>query len=333
MIATRDFVLYLLKKAGDFVSGEEISEQIGVSRAAVNAAVKSLRNDGYQIESVTNKGYRLKGCPPGMLNIGELLPFLDLSRALHVTVLDCVDSTNNYLKQLCSEGKAHPGDCVIANQQTSGRGRAGRQFASPKGTGIYLSYVLDGQSASAKELSEITAWVAVAMQEAIEEACRISCDIKWVNDLVMQTRKIGGILTEMSLEAESHRIQYVITGIGINVNQTEEDFPEALKDMAVSLRMISGNPLNRAALCAAMIKKLDKLCKDFPKERQSYLEKYRKHCAILGKELLFSSGEEEIRAHGLAIDEHFGLVIRKEDGSTDTITGGEAHVRGFYGST
>lgn len=330
MIATRDQVLSLLRQRGEFVSGEEISSRIGVTRAAVSVAVKALREDGYEIQSVTNKGYRLVA-GPDRLSMGELLPYLPAEQAGRVTVLDRVDSTNLYLKRLCAAGEARPGDCAIANCQTSGRGRMGRSFVSAENVGIYLSYVFDPKDCGAAELSEVTAWIAVAMRAAIEESCGIDCGIKWVNDLVMHRKKLCGILTEMSLEGESGRIQSVIMGIGVNVNNDAADFAPALSDIATSLKIESGAVQNRARLAAAMVRHLDQLQADFPHHRAAYLDAYRQHCAMLGQPVLLARGDTVRRGTALDIDDHFGLIVRWDTGETETVTGGEVSVKGFYG--
>ncbi len=331
MITTKDYVLYWLKKTGDFLSGEEISRKIGVSRAAVHTAVKSLRNEGYEIESVTNKGYRLTdGGEP--LSVGELLAWLSPERAERITVLDCVDSTNTYLKRLVAEGKAMAGDCVIANQQTGGRGRLGRQFESPMGKGIYLSFVLGLKKVDPTEISAVTAWGAIAVRKAIETVCGISCGIKWVNDLVYRTRKICGILTELTLEGETGKIQSVIMGIGINVNQQKHDFSSQTAEIASSLEMICGHPVRRAQLCAAVIHEIDRLCDDFPAERERYLACYRKHCVNIGNPVILQRGDEDFHGEAVGVNDRFELTVRLQDGSLLSVTGGDVRIRGFYGT-
>lgn len=329
MISTKDYVLFYLKTSDDFLSGEEMSEKIGVSRAAINAAVKALRNDDYQIESVTNKGYRLI-VGEEKLSVGEILPYLTVERGKQISVLESTDSTNKYLRNLCDAGKFKIGDCVISNSQTDGRGRRGRHFESVTDKGIYLSYVLDSKDITSNEISEVTAWGAVAVRQAIADVCGISPDIKWVNDLVYENKKICGILTEMSLEGESGIVQYVIMGIGINVNQLEGDFSPETEQIAVSLRSICGHPISRAELSAAIIRNLDTLCHNFPHCRADYLSQYRNHCVTIGKDIFLMQGEEKRWGTALAIDDHFHLSVAFEDGKTESVVSGEVCHRISY---
>ncbi|MEI3506310.1 MAG: biotin--[acetyl-CoA-carboxylase] ligase [Anaerotignum faecicola] len=219
---TKDAVLAILRKENDYISGEHISRLLGVSRAAVNTAVKALRAEGYEISSSTNKGYHLDAVP-NSISAQELAAYLDEARMQTVECLASVDSTNNRLRELALAG-APNGQVVLANEQTQGKGRRGRAFASPQDNGIYLS-ILFHPDTLPTDIVEITAWTAVATNNAIEEVCGVRAGIKWVNDLVIDRKKICGILTEMSVESESGYIQYLIIGIGINVNGQAEDFP------------------------------------------------------------------------------------------------------------
>ncbi len=210
----KEEVLAILKKKNDYVSGEKISTELGVSRMAISHAVKSLRNDGYNVSSVTNKGYRLLENPDmDRLTAGELMSYLSRERMKHVLCLDIVDSTNTKLRELAFDG-ADSGYVVMANQQTCGRGRLGRSFMSPKDTGIYLSMLLRPDCLP-KDCPAITAWTGVAVSRAIKRVTGISPSIKWVNDLYMSDKKICGILSELSVESESGHVQHIIVGIGM----------------------------------------------------------------------------------------------------------------------
>ncbi len=325
---TKNEVIAILRKSEGYVSGEEISQTLGISRAAVNSAVKSLRRDGYDILSSTNRGYKLNGYTD-KLNTGELLALLPARRLESVVCLETVDSTNNYLRTLAQNG-APDGQTVISNMQTGGRGRLGRSFFSPENKGVYLSMLMRPESLPA-ETSSITAWVAVAMCNAVESACGVRPGIKWVNDLVMNGRKICGILTEMSLENETAHIQYLITGIGINANHSETDFPEDIRHIASSIAAETGRKINRAGLAQAMILELDRLRADWPHEKQKYLAAYRRDCITLGKEVHFVQNGAEFIAFAKDIDDFFGLVIRFPDGRSGVLTSGEVSVRGLYG--
>ena len=224
----------LSAQAGDFVSGEDISAQLGISRAAVWKAVGALRRDGYTIEAQTGLGYRLADSPD-VLSERELRRRLGetktVGRTLHC--FESVDSTNSYLKRIAAEG-APDGAVAVADEQTAGRGRRGRSFSSSPGRGVYLSALLRPQLAPEKILP-LTALGAVAACDAVERTCGVRPQIKWTNDLVLNGKKLSGTLTELSLEGESGALQYAVIGIGVNCNNTLEDFPPELRDVATSL--------------------------------------------------------------------------------------------------
>lgn len=325
---TKDSVLAILKNSTDYISGEKISKQLNISRAAVNAAVQTLRKEGYDISSATNKGYLLNGSSD-KLSIGELLALLPRERVDRVVCLDTVDSTNTYLKQLAQQNTAD-GFIVVANEQTGGRGRLGRSFQSIKDKGIYISMLMRLNSSPA-ETTNITAWVAVAICRAIETVCGVRPGIKWVNDLVLNGKKICGILTEMSIEGETGNVQHVVTGIGINVNHQLSDFSEDIRQIASSLAIETGGVINRAQLTAQIIQNLDAMRFDWPFKKEEYLTAYRERCVILNQEVrIIRNGKEDIGT-AVDIDDNFGLIVHFVDGHKENITSGEVSVRGFYG--
>ena len=272
----------LSAQAGDFVSGEDISAQLGISRAAVWKAVGALRRDGYTIEAQTGLGYRLADSPD-VLSERELRRRLGETKIVGRT-LECfesVDSTNSYLKRIAAEG-------------------------APDG--------------------------AVAACDAVERACGVRPQIKWTNDLVLNGKKLSGTLTELSLEGESGALQYAVIGIGVNCNNASEDFPPELREVATSLYLETGKRVQRAALAAALIEELDKLYAALQSgDTASYLTAYRCYCLTLGREvqLLWQNVKEKVTA--LDVDDQFGLVVRHEDGTVETIRTGEVSVRGLYG--
>ena len=203
--------------------------ELDCSRVAVNNAVKALRADGYEIISSTKKGYML-GESPDRVERGELYALLSTERMETVECIDSVDSTNKSLRELADSG-ARDGTVLLANCQTAGRGRLGRAFVSPRDKGIYLSLLLRPRLAP-RDTTALTAWTAVAARRAIKKVCGLDTGIKWVNDIVHNGRKLCGILTEMSVEGETGAINCIIVGIGINVNETAEDFPDELRDKA-----------------------------------------------------------------------------------------------------
>lgn len=325
---TKDLVLAALKKSNEYISGERISAALGVSRAAVNAAIKSLREDGYEILSSTNRGY-LFVSSPDKLSFGEMLSVLPEGRASRVLCLESVDSTNNHLKALAHQGVPN-GQVVIANSQTAGKGRLGRSFTSMPDKGIYMS-LLFRPDCSPSKISNITAWTAVAVSRAIERTCGIRTGIKWVNDLVVENKKVCGILTEMSVEAETGSIQHVVIGIGINVSHEAEDFPQDIREIAASLSMFTDKKISRASLAGAVIEELDKMAKDWPSGASEYLGAYRSCCVSTGKEVYLIKNGERIDAFSETVDENFALVVRFKDGSREAVSSGEVSVRGLYG--
>lgn len=328
-MTTKDEVIAILKESSDYVSGEKISELLGLSRVAVNSAVKSLRADGYKITSSTNKGYMLVSSPDKITS-GDLSRYIGKERADNVICLDSVDSTNNYLRKSAYDG-ANAGTVVIAESQSAGRGRYGRSFASPAGKGVYMSVLLRPENVTAEELSCVSAWVAVAVHNAIKSAYGILTGIKWVNDITLGNKKLCGILTEMSIESENGHVQYIIVGAGVNVNETAEDFPEQYRSVATSLYEYTGKKHDRTVLAAEMIKSLDILNRDLPRLKQKYLDAYRKYNVTIGKEVRVISPLGESSAFAAGLDDDFGLIIRTADGKEKTVHSGEVSVRGLYG--
>lgn len=325
---TKDLVLTILRNTNDYISGEKISNSLGISRAAVNTAVKSLRADGYDILSSTNKGYFLNAVP-NCLTATELSAYLSDDRMQSVLCFESVDSTNNRLKDLALSG-APDGQVIIANEQSGGRGRRGRSFLSLKDKGIYLSMLFRPDSPPS-DVAEITAWTAVAINNAIEAVCGVRADIKWVNDLLINRRKICGILTEMSVESESGFIQYIIIGIGVNVNEDESDFPGELGKIATSLSAETNKEYSRAELAAEIIKELDKMRGAWPNGKENYLNLYRKDNITTGKDITIVKGDIEKSGIATSINDDFSLNVQYTDGSCETISSGEVSIRGLYG--
>ena len=324
---TKDEVYSILKNAHGYVSGDKISRQLGVSRAAVNVAVNALRKEGYEIASVTNRGYCRISSPDG-LTVGAVMSYLGQERMQTVQVLQTTDSTNRRVQELAMNG-APDGMIVVANEQTAGRGRLGRTFHSPKDTGIYFSVLLR-PTCEPSEIVQITTWTAVAIARAVERTTGMRPDIKWVNDLMMGGRKICGILTEMSVESETGTIQYVVAGIGVNVNQEISDYPEELRGIAGSIAMAVGHPVRRARLTACMIEEMDNLRRDWPSGRADYLRAYREMCISTGREVLVTDARHtgEFAKHGFceAVNDDFSLRIRYDDGSYENVSSGEVSV-------
>lgn len=329
---SKEQVFALLSAQGEgYLSGEALSERLGISRAAVWKAVDALRRDGYTIEARTGLGYRL-GSSPDVLSEREVRRYLGsiavVGRTLHC--MECVDSTNSFLKRAAAEGAAD-GTVAIAEEQSAGRGRRGRSFESPAGRGVYLSALLRPQL-QPERLMPLTALGAVAGCNAVERTCGVRPQIKWTNDLVLNGKKLSGTLTELSLEGETGALDYAIIGIGINCNHTREDFPSELRGLATSLFLETGKRVQRAALAAALIEELDALAAALVRgDTADYLAAYRRDCLTIGREVQLLWQDTRERVTALDVDEQFGLVVRREDGRIETIRTGEVSVRGLYG--
>ena len=326
---SREKVLALLsEKRGEPLSGEAMSRSLGISRAAVWKAVEALRQEGYVITSAPNRGYSLQSAPD-RLREGELSgPLADCHLGHPLLCFESIDSTNTECKRQAMTG-APDGLVAIAEEQTGGKGRKGRTFQSPKG-GLYLSLLLRPDLPPV-ELTDITAWVAVAVCDGIEAACGVRPRIKWTNDLVLNGKKLCGILTEIGLEGESHALDYLVPGIGINVAQTPEDFGPELAATATSLSCELGRPVRRADIAVAVIRALDRMYAGFPQNKPEYLERYRADCLTPGNQVQLITPNSRREAYAVEIDDQFRLVVEFPDGTRQALSAGEVSVRGMYG--
>ena len=255
----------------------------------------------------------------------DLEKLITNERMAKVLVLDSTDSTNNVLKKMAADG-APAGQVVVADEQTGGRGRLGRSFFSPKGKGIYLSYLMKPDTAPA-DTAELTAWTASAMARAVEAACGTSPGIKWVNDLYMNGRKICGILTEMTMNKDATGIGSIIIGIGINVNNDGSDFPEDISGIASSIFLETGKMIPLAELAANMIREMDKMAADWPGNKSEYLRTYRALDITSGREVNVISGGRTRSAEVLGINDDFSLKVKFSDGSVSDLSSGEISLK------
>ncbi len=322
----RDAVLRALRGRTEPLSGEELSRTLGVSRAAVWKAVTTLRAEGYLIEAQPTRGYWLVSAPD-VLKGAELA---DPARVVgcQVVCLDEVDSTNDELKRRAMAG-AVTGLAVTAESQTGGKGRRGRSFQSLAGKGLYLSVLLRPQ-VPPEQVSQLTAWTAVAVCRAIENTSGVAASIKWPNDVLVEGKKLCGILTELGVEAETGSLSYVVVGMGTNLTQTEADFGPELAPVATSLAL-QGAQVTRRELAAALLDELEAMNAAFPHDRADYLAEYRRRCVTLGREVRLVRPDGETSAKALDIDDSFALRVRLEGGREETVSSGEVSVRGVLG--
>ena len=239
------------------------------------------------------------------------------------------DSTNTDIRRLAADGAPH-GTIVVAGMQTGGRGRMGRSFSSPAGMGMYLSVLLRPECPPT-ELMHLTCAAAVAACNAVQKVSGVRAGIKWTNDLVVENRKLGGILTELSLRPEDNCVEWAIIGIGINCLQKTQDFPPELQSMAVSLSTASGISVTPPQLTAAMITALERMSRELFTKKQSLLADYRAHCITLGKRIRLVQGDHILYAQASDLDEDGCLIITLDDGTIQTVHSGEVSIRGMYG--
>ena len=321
-MGTRDEVLRLLEEnKGKSLSGEEIACLLGVSRTAVWKAVKSLERDGHSIRAATNRGYQLSS-ENSVLSIQGLLPYLsDESFARRIKVYKSLESTNKTAKEMAIDGCEH-GTVIIADGQTSGRGRYGRSFYSPPGSGLYMSFVLRSRFLDLPSPTLITAASAVAVCRAIETVAGVKPVIKWVNDILLDGKKICGILTEAVTDFESGGIDWIAVGIGINIDTN--GFPGELSQAAASIfpDKTGGAVRNRLA---AEIVNMFLSSGAWLNDEETYRE-YKDRLTLLGRAITVLRGDEAFEALALDVDETGRLIVKMPDGSLAALSSGEVSV-------
>ena len=241
---------------------------------------------------------------------------------------DTVESTNTLAKAMADAGAPH-GTVLIADRQTGGRGRRGRSFLSPGGSGVYMSVILRPQ-APPLELMHLTCAVACAACDAVEKAAGFRPGIKWTNDLVHGRRKLAGILTELSLNPQGNTA-YAVIGIGINCCQQEGELDPEIREFAGSLAMAAGKEVSRAAVAAALMETLADMDTRLLTDRAQIMEQYRRDCVTIGQDVALIRGDEVRHGHATGVDAEGALLVRFPDGQTEAVNSGEVSVRGMYG--
>lgn len=249
--------------------------------------------------------------------------------AENLLVLDETGSTNTLLKELGKQGAPH-GTVVIADRQSAGRGRLGRTFLSPAGTGIYLSALIRPNVAPT-ELMHLTCAVGVAMCDAVETAAGIHPQIKWINDLVIGSRKLGGILTELSLNPKTGNVDFAVLGIGINCGQQPGDFDESIRDMATSVSIAAGKPVCREQVAAEMIRSLHAMERSLFDRKRQIMERYTKNCITVGQRIQVLRADQVLPGKALDVAEDGSLIVEYDSGGQEAVSSGEVSVRGMYG--
>lgn len=320
-------ILRMLRNADGYISGQEMCDQLGISRTAVWKWMNQLKQEGYVIEAVQNKGYHIEEYPDVITDV-ELESMMKTEEICHkVIYFDETDSTNNQAKKAAENGAEH-GTLVVAEVQDGGRGRRGRQWLSPRKSGIWMSLILRPEIAPYCA-SMLTLVAAMAVAKAIQQTTGENCSIKWPNDIVMNNKKICGILTEMS--AEPDVVNYVVVGIGINVNTTV--FDESIRDMASSLLVETKQQVKRSTLIEAFAEYFEQYYQRFLKteDLSALVDEYNALLINAGRQVKISDAKETFTAKAIGIDHTGELLVEKEDGSMEKIIAGEVSVRGLYG--
>ena len=313
---------------GQAISGEKLAADIGVSRAAIWKAIESLRKEGYPIAATTNKGYILAE-DSDLLSAQGMLPFINEEiypyGGKNIYTYKILESTNKTAKQKAFEG-APNGTIVIAEEQSHGRGRLGRTFFSPANTGLYMSFILRPDFDTSKSLL-VTAAASVAVCRAIKKVSGIETQIKWVNDIFFEGRKICGILTEAISNFESGQIDAIIIGIGVNCNLKNEDMPEEIRDTAGSLSGIASRNRLAGVIINELMNILDHLTEGpYPE----YMDEYRRRSMVLRKNIRVYKNittDDFLNAKAIDISDDGGLIVIYDDGRKDTLKTGEISIR------
>lgn len=252
----------------------------------------------------------------------------DIPWAEHIHIYDTLPSTNDLLKTMAAEGAPH-GTVVIARCQTAGRGRMGRSFYSPDRNGMYCSVLLR-PNCPATTVMHLTCAVAVAVCDAMEHTFSFRPGIKWTNDIVYEGKKLGGILTELTVDA-SGNVNSAIIGIGINCNQQLQDFPEEIRNFAGSVRSCTGRFVDIDTFTCQVLKSLHAMNVGLLTKKSDIMQTYRHDCITLGKEISVIRGDTVFHAVATAIEDDGGLTVTCENGDTKTVQSGEVSIRGMYG--
>jgi BirA family transcriptional regulator, biotin operon repressor / biotin---[acetyl-CoA-carboxylase] ligase len=315
-------ILNALRAARDgAVSGAELSQKLGVSRAAIWARIEELRLLGYDIEASPHRGYRLLNAPD-LLHADDLLSRLGKTKVIgrDIRVFQETTSTNDVIEKLARDG-VKEGVVVFAESQSKGRGRLGRKWMSPARKGLWFSVLLRPKLRP-QETTQLTVASATALRRAIQAQTGLKPEIKWPNDILVGGRKVAGILTEMN--AELDQVKYVILGIGVDVNLGQSDFPSELRQTATSLKAECGKPLSRAGLAVAILRELDEDYSRITSGRfAAVADEWEAHGTTIGQEVVIRTGDRQIRGRAEALGDDGALLLRTEHGHLERIVGGD----------
>ena len=315
-------ILTTLREAGDgSVSGGDLAQTLGVTRAAIWAHIEELRALGYEIEASPHEGYRLLHAPDVLL-ADDLLSRLGKTKVIgrDIRVFQETTSTNDVVEKLARDG-VKEGVVVFAESQTRGRGRLGRKWVSPAGKGLWFSVLLRPYLRP-QEATKVTIAAATALARGIRAQTDLPVQIKWPNELLIHGKKVAGSLMELSAEVD--HVKYIILGIGLDVNLTATDFPSELRKIATSLRLESGKPAHRTALATAILRELDRdyarLCSG---GFEALADEWERACSTLGRHVAIRVGERLLQGRAESLDSDGALLLRTEHGHLERIVGGD----------
>ena len=322
-------LLYLQEHTGEPISGEIMALALNKSRTSIWKAIQSLKKEGYSIESSTNKGYTLS---QNNDVLSEQQITQELIQQHHpidwmIQTMESTTSTNDLAKLYANQNSTTPA-IFISEEQTAGRGRLGRKFVSPSKTGLYISLCLF-PTIALEDLSLITCATAVACVETLEELTGKSLNIKWVNDLFYQDKKVGGILTEVISDFESQQVQALIVGMGINLIESPQSFPEELHSIVGSIfsskTEYDNSSFNRNHFIAQFLEKWTFYYQNLSK--RDFIESYKEHSNVIGKFVNIFEGNQTYSAYAKDIDENGHLIIEKQDNTLHSLSYGEVSIR------
>lgn len=321
-MSTLQHILRALREAGDSgIHGTAISEELGISRTAVWSHIEELRGLGFGIDAEPHSGYRMTTVPDVLLG-DDIQSQLDPDTLIgrDIRVFRETASTNQLVDHMGLSGEKE-GLVVFAESQTQGRGRLGRKWISPQNKGLWFSVLLR-PPLRPPEMTQLTVIAATALSRAIRDVTGLKPDIKWPNDILINGRKVAGVLTEMS--AEPDRVLHAVLGIGVDVNLEHNDFPPELHSIATSLRLESGNPVMRSTLAVRLLEALDQDYKRILNhEFQTVSEEWESQCITLGKRVRIHQMDRTFEGFAESLDSEGALMIRNPAGHLERITGGD----------
>jgi len=307
------------------VSGAELAEQLGISRAAIWARIQELRNLGYEIQASPHEGYRLRSVPD-VLHADDLLALLEPGMVIgrDIRVFQETTSTNDVVDKLGRDG-VKEGVVVFAESQTRGRGRLGRTWVSVHGKGLWFSVLLR-PPLPPQAATQMTVASATAMCRALRQISGVRAEIKWPNDILVNDRKLCGILTEMT--AELDKINYIVLGIGVNVNFAAADFPSELRKIATSLAIETGHDIRRSEVATAILRALDadygRVCRG---RFEAVADEWEANCTTIGRNVEIACGNRVIHGRAESLDPEGALLVRTQHGHLERIIGGDVTLR------